>query len=115
MSEEKDPFEKMAVVEETFKSIFKDALHVETKVVKTGGTSSNVYVNKKYGGHPITLIIWDKVLEVDDEVKLPGDIEVTQKEEVKENDNRSNANKGESNGENRTEPGPQFTEADSYF
>jgi hypothetical protein len=57
---EKDIYEKMAQLEEVFRNLFKDALHVETKKVKVGGTSSNIYVSKRFGGHPVTLIIWDK-------------------------------------------------------
>jgi len=63
MSEEKskDVFEKIALVEEAFKIAFGDSVWVETKTVKAGGTSSNVYVPKKFGGHPVTIIIWDKM------------------------------------------------------
>ena len=107
MSEEKiDPFEKMVAVEETFKSVFKDALHVETKIVKVGGTSSNVYVNKKYGGHPVTIIIWDKILDED------------LQKEVKKNDDRPYTNEGgESNGtdESKREQFTESTEDASHF
>lgn len=61
MSEEEENkiYERIENAEETIKSIFNDTVHIETKTVKVGGTSSNVYVPKKYGGHPITILIWD--------------------------------------------------------
>lgn len=58
--DKKDPFEKMVMVEETFATVFKDAVHLETKTVKVGGTSGNVYVPKRFGGYPVTIIIWNK-------------------------------------------------------
>jgi len=58
--EEKDQFEKINDAVETLKVIFGDSVHIETKTVKAGGTSNNVYVPKKFGGHPVTIIIWDK-------------------------------------------------------
>jgi putative transposon-encoded protein len=58
--EEKDIFEKINNVEETLKTIFGEAVHIETKTVKAGGTSNNVYVPKKFAGNPVTLIIWDR-------------------------------------------------------
>jgi len=64
---DKDPYEKMALVEETFKTVFKEAIHVETKRVRSGGTSSNIYVPTRFGNHPVTIIIWD--LPKDEEIK----------------------------------------------
>jgi len=58
--EEKDQFEKINDAVETLKVIFGESVHIETKTVKAGGTSNNVYVPKKYGGYPVTIIIWDK-------------------------------------------------------
>ena len=67
--EKKDIFEKINSVEETLKTIFGDSVHIETKTVKEGGTSNNVYVPKKFSGNPVTIIIWDKP-------KMEGDKDV---------------------------------------
>ena len=72
MSEEKDVYEKINQVEETLKVIFGDSVHIETKTVKAGGTSSNVYVPKKYGGYPVTIIIWEKPEDIEN-VRTSGE------------------------------------------
>ena len=63
ISEQKESiltYKDIAAVEEAFKVIFKKSVHILTKVVRTGGTSANVYVPKDFKGCPVTIIIWDK-------------------------------------------------------
>lgn len=83
MSEEKDIFERINNVEETLKTIFGNSVHIETKTVKSGGTSNNVYVPKKFSGNPVTLIIWDqpKLLSEEQEKEKEGDTNGTHREE----------------------------------
>jgi putative transposon-encoded protein len=56
-----DLYEKMNAVEIAFRAIFHDAIYIETKKVRVGGTSNHVYVPKEYAGNPVTIIIWDKL------------------------------------------------------
>ena len=56
-----DDYEKMDLVEKVFKAVFKDSIAVLTKTIRSGSnTSNNIYVPKKYKGHPVTIIIWNK-------------------------------------------------------
>jgi len=74
MSEENDQFEKINNVEETLKTIFGDSVHIETKTVKAGGTSNNIYVPKKFAGFPVTLIIWNNIKDIKDKEEKTDDI-----------------------------------------
>lgn len=53
-------FDKLAEVDAVFRRVFGDSVHIMTKEIKPGGTSSNIYVPKGYENCLATLIIWDK-------------------------------------------------------
>jgi len=55
-----DDWAKLAKVEEVFKLVFTRALYVSTRQVRAGGTSSTVYVPKKFRDNPVTVIVWEK-------------------------------------------------------
>ena len=85
-----DPYEKINMVEEVFKRVFADSIHIETKRVKAGGTSNNIYVPKKYANHPVTIIIWDKISDEEEveengranEINTGADVQAECKEEL---------------------------------
>ncbi len=55
-----EEYERMYLTERVFKEVFGKSVHVESKRVKPGGTSNNIYVPRKFADCPVTLIIWPK-------------------------------------------------------
>lgn len=53
-------YDDLAAVERSFNALFTKSVDIMTRKVRAGGTSSNIYVPRRYKGYPITVIIWDK-------------------------------------------------------
>lgn len=45
-------------LERVFRQVFRESVSITSSTVRLGNTSGNVYVNKRYLGHKVTVIIW---------------------------------------------------------
>jgi hypothetical protein len=85
-----DDFEKMLRIEQAFRLAFGESVHIITKKIKPGKCSNAIYVPKRFEGHPVTVIIWDKIkydfkVDGDDihgQTNAGADVSAVRKEEL---------------------------------